>query len=80
MLSPEARSAIRALPVREGGVRLMEVCGTHTMSIAKAGIRRMLPEGAELLSGPGCPVCVTHQGSIDAFLELSMQKGVTIAT
>ena len=80
MLSPEARAAIRNLPVREGGVRLMEVCGTHTMSIAKAGIRQMLPEGAELLSGPGCPVCVTHQGSIDAFLELSMRKGITIAT
>ena len=80
MLSPEARSAIASLPVREGGVRLMEVCGTHTMSIAKAGIRQLLPEGAELLSGPGCPVCVTHQGSIDAFLELSMQKGITIAT
>ncbi len=80
MLSSEARSALSALPVREGGVRLMEVCGTHTMSIAKAGIRQLLPEGAELLSGPGCPVCVTHQGSIDAFLDLSMQKGITIAT
>lgn len=80
MLSPEARQALKSLPVREGGVRLMEVCGTHTMSIAKAGIRQMLPQGAELLSGPGCPVCVTHQGSIDAFLELSMQKGITVAT
>ena len=80
MLSAEQRDAIRALPVKEGGVRLMEVCGTHTMAIAKAGIRQMLPEGAELLSGPGCPVCVTHQGVIDAFLELSMNPNVTIAT
>lgn len=80
MLSPEAREALRSFPVREGGVRLMEVCGTHTMSIARAGIRQLLPKGAELLSGPGCPVCVTHQGSIDAFLDLSLQQGITIAT
>lgn len=40
-------------------IRLMEICGTHTMSIAKNGIRSMLPEGVELISGPGCPVCVT---------------------
>ena len=80
MLSAKQREAIGALPVKEGGVRLMEVCGTHTMAIARAGIRQMLPEGAELLSGPGCPVCVTHQGVIDAFLELSMLPQVTIAT
>ena len=53
MLSAKQREAIGALPVKEGGVRLMEVCGTHTMAIARAGIRQMLPEGAELLSGPG---------------------------
>ncbi|MCD7829942.1 MAG: hydrogenase formation protein HypD, partial [Clostridiales bacterium] len=42
-----------------GPVCLMEVCGTHTMAIAKAGLRQLLPEGVELRSGPGCPVCVT---------------------
>ena len=80
-MSSEVRkllAAIEALPL--GETRLMEVCGTHTMAIARAGIRQMLPEGAELLSGPGCPVCVTHQGVIDAFLELSMLPQVTIAT
>ena len=49
--------AIGKLPL--GEVRLMEVCGTHTMSIAKSGIRAMLPKNVQLLSGPGCPVCVT---------------------
>ena len=47
---------IRALPL--GDVRIMEVCGTHTMAIAEAGIRSLLPENVKLLSGPGCPVCV----------------------
>ena len=40
-------------------VRLMEVCGTHTMAIARSGLRKILPENLKLISGPGCPVCVT---------------------
>ena len=70
--------AIRALGL--GEVRLMEVCGTHTMAIAKSGIRSMLPENVKLLSGPGCPVCVTPGTVIDAVLELSMRPGVVITT
>ncbi|MBQ4372056.1 MAG: hydrogenase formation protein HypD [Firmicutes bacterium] len=61
-------------------VNLMEVCGTHTMSIAKSGIKQLLPEGVRLISGPGCPVCVTSQGDIDAMLELSSEKDVIITT
>ena len=61
-------------------VRLMEVCGTHTMSIAKNGIKSMLPEGVELLSGPGCPVCVTPGGIIDSILDLAMEDNVIIST
>ena len=61
-------------------VKLMEVCGTHTMSIAKAGIRSLLPEGVELLSGPGCPVCVTPAEVIDAVLELAMEKDLILAS
>ena len=61
-------------------VRLMEVCGTHTMSIAKNGIKSMLPEGVELISGPGCPVCVTPAGVIDAILDLAMKDNVIIST
>ncbi len=63
-----------------GDINLMEVCGTHTMSIAKAGIKSLLPGNIRLLSGPGCPVCVTVQEEIDAFLELSMRPGIIIAT
>lgn len=61
-------------------MKLMEVCGTHTMSIAKAGIRSLLPENIELLSGPGCPVCVTPAEIIDSVLALAMEKDVMIAS
>ena len=71
-------AAICAMDV--GEVRLMEVCGTHTMSIAKSGIKAMLPENVKLLSGPGCPVCVTPPQVIDAILELAMNKDVIIAS
>ena len=70
--------AIRALEL--GEIRLMEVCGTHTMAIAKSGLRAMLPENVKLLSGPGCPVCVTPGEVIDAVLELAMRPGVIITT
>jgi hydrogenase expression/formation protein HypD len=60
--------------------RLMEVCGTHTMSIFRHGIRALLPETITLLSGPGCPVCVTAQGDIDAFVELARREDVILAT
>jgi len=71
-------AAIAALPL--GQVRIMEVCGTHTMSIAKAGIKSMLPENVKLLSGPGCPVCVTPAREIDAVLELAMRPEVIITS
>ena len=63
-----------------GELRLMEVCGTHTMSIAEAGLKSMLPGEIQLLSGPGCPVCVTPPQVIDAVLELSMEKDLLITT
>lgn len=61
-------------------VRLMEVCGTHTVAIFRQGIRNLLPEGIMLLSGPGCPVCVTAIKDVDAAIAISMQKGVILAT
>ena len=70
--------AIRALVPRE--LRLMEVCGTHTMAIAAAGIKSLLPEEVRLLSGPGCPVCVTPPQVIDAVLRLSGEKDIIIAS
>jgi hydrogenase expression/formation protein HypD len=61
-------------------VRIMEVCGTHTVSIFRNGIREMLPENLKMLSGPGCPVCVTHMGYIDTMLELAERDECLIAT
>ena len=61
-------------------IRLMEVCGTHTVSIFRSGIRSVLPETVSLLSGPGCPVCVTDQSDIDAFIELAKFDDVIITT
>jgi hydrogenase expression/formation protein HypD len=61
-------------------IRLMEVCGTHTVSIFRSGIRAVLPETIALLSGPGCPVCVTSQREIDAFIELAQNRDVIVAT
>ena len=63
-----------------GGATLMEVCGTHTVSIARGGIRDLMPEGTRLASGPGCPVCVTSNADIDTVIALSRVPGVIIAT
>ncbi len=64
----------------EAGVTLMEVCGTHTVAIARNGIRNLMPESVRLSSGPGCPVCVTSNRDIDAVIALARIPGVTIAT
>ncbi|MGF7185926.1 hydrogenase expression/formation protein HypD [Desulfitispora alkaliphila] len=61
-------------------IALMEVCGTHTMAIGKSGIRKVLPPNVRLISGPGCPVCVTHDWEIDGFINLAKREGVVIAT
>lgn len=61
-------------------VSLMEVCGTHTVAISRGGLREVLPENVRLLSGPGCPVCVTAQGFIDAAIELARGGEVRVAT
>lgn len=58
----------------------MEVCGTHTVSIFREGLRQLLPEGIELVSGPGCPVCVTDQVYMDKALNYAGQEDVIIAT
>ncbi|MBO4401699.1 MAG: hydrogenase formation protein HypD [Selenomonadaceae bacterium] len=61
-------------------LRFMEVCGTHTVAIFRAGIRNILPENVELVSGPGCPVCVTGDEYIDAAIAYAKMDGVIIAT
>jgi hydrogenase expression/formation protein HypD len=64
----------------DGEVKLMEVCGTHTVAIAKHGLRDVMPEKVTLISGPGCPVCVTANPDIDTAIEMARQDGVILAT
>ncbi|MCG8529415.1 MAG: hydrogenase formation protein HypD [Desulfovibrionales bacterium] len=61
-------------------LRFMEVCGTHTVAIFQSGLRPLLPKDVVHLSGPGCPVCVTHESEVAAFLELAGKDGVILAT
>ncbi len=76
-----ARDLIKKIHgVSRKDLRLMEVCGTHTTSIFRHGIRSVLPKGITLLSGPGCPVCVTAQKDIDAFIAFAGKKEVIVTT
>ena len=61
-------------------INLMEVCGTHTVSIGRYGFRSIMPAGLKLLSGPGCPVCVTANRDIDHAIALANIDGAIITT
>lgn len=61
-------------------LRLMEVCGTHTASIAKHGIKSLLSDQIQLISGPGCPVCVTPTAFVDRLIELAMEDNTYVVT
>ncbi|MBM3703144.1 MAG: hydrogenase formation protein HypD, partial [Actinobacteria bacterium] len=61
-------------------INIMEVCGTHTMAISRYGLRQLIPENINLISGPGCPVCVTPIGDIDWIIEIARQYDVSIFT
>ena len=61
-------------------IRLMEVCGTHTVAIFRAGIRQILPPNVELVSGPGCPVCVTDNSYIDKAIAYAKLDDTIITT
>ena len=65
---------------RTGPVRLMEVCGTHTVALFRSGVRSLLPKDLHLISGPGCPVCVTSQGYIDAASAAARRDGFVVCT
>jgi len=58
----------------------MEVCGSHTMALAKTGIKARLKDYVQLIAGPGCPVCVTDQKSIDAMIQLSEEPNTILCT
>jgi hydrogenase expression/formation protein HypD len=60
--------------------RLMEFCGSHTAAILKFGLRQLLPPEINMLSGPGCPVCVTDQADIDRAIALAKMPGVILCT
>lgn len=75
----DARAAAAILRrISRTPLSVMEVCGTHTVSIFRSGIRSILPPTLRLVSGPGCPVCVTDQGEIEAALSL-LEKGAIVA-
>ncbi|MFP4481419.1 MAG: hydrogenase formation protein HypD [Thermovirgaceae bacterium] len=59
---------------------IMEVCGTHTVSIFRNGLKSLFPEKLHLISGPGCPVCVTDQGEIDAAIAVAERENTIVVT
>lgn len=63
-----------------GSMRFMEVCGTHTVAIFQSGLRSLLPASVKHVSGPGCPVCVTHEAEVALFLQLAARPRTIIAT
>ncbi|MAE69893.1 MAG: hydrogenase formation protein HypD [Gemmatimonadetes bacterium] len=76
-----ATEEVHELAARYGEkLTFMEVCGTHTMQIERHGIRRLMPKNVRLVSGPGCPVCVSGRGLIDAAIHLADRTGVRLAT
>lgn len=76
----ELMSDIRDVAASLGKVQLMEVCGTHTVSLFRSGVKSLLPENITMLSGPGCPVCVTSQGYIDTALDMTKLPDVVVCT
>ncbi len=69
----------QSAPKIKKDVNFMEVCGTHTQAIARAGLRSLMPANVHLTTGPGCPVCVTAQEDIDAIVSLA-NAGIPVAT
>jgi hydrogenase expression/formation protein HypD len=63
-----------------GPVKIMNVCGGHERSIAQVGLRSLLPEGVELIPGPGCPVCVCPEEDVYAAIRIALDRDVTLAT
>jgi hydrogenase expression/formation protein HypD len=82
---PAAPDLLRRLAAELGAdlgdeLTVMEVCGTHTMAIARSGLRDLLPSGLRLVSGPGCPVCVTAMRDLDQLVAVARLPQVTMTT
>ena len=81
MQNMDIKDIVRALKEYDGEeIRIMEVCGTHTAAISENGIPSMLSPKIKLISGPGCPVCVTVTAVIDKLIELSMRVDTIVLT
>jgi hydrogenase expression/formation protein HypD len=80
LASVQLQAIRQAVAGFERTITLMEVCGTHTMAIYQHGIRALLPEHIRLISGPGCPVCVTPVGYVDQAVALARRPNTIIAT
>jgi hydrogenase expression/formation protein HypD len=76
-LGKEIAEKLHAMVDRD--MTFMHICGTHEAAIARHGIRSLLPENLKIVMGPGCPVCITPQGEIDAALDL-VERGCIVAT
>lgn len=79
-MNPWAEQIAAAARTIGRAVQLMEVCGTHTVTAFRSGLRQLLPANVKLISGPGCPVCVTDTNFIDAAIELCRRPDVTVTT
>ena len=73
------RLRVAAQAVKEN-IAFMEVCGTHTTSAFRCGLPTVMPSNVRLISGPGCPVCVTSQGDIDRLIDLGSRQDVILCT
>lgn len=71
---------IKEISSKIGRVKIMEVCGTHTVSLFRSGLRELLKDYLEIVSGPGCPVCVTSNSFIDRAISISRKKDFIITT
>lgn len=79
-LIKKVASQIRKAADKNRMYNIMEVCGTHTMSIFRYGLRDILPSNINLISGPGCPVCVTPNEYLDKAIAIANMKNTVIAT
>ncbi len=80
-MKEKIKEIIKALREYDGQeIRIMEICGSHTAAISKSGIRSLLSPKIKLISGPGCPVCVTPSAYIDKLIELSKKPNTCVVS
>ncbi|HIE34548.1 MAG TPA: hydrogenase formation protein HypD [Candidatus Altiarchaeales archaeon] len=79
-IAKKLSEGIRRISKNMGHIKIMHVCGTHEDTITKFGIRSLLPDNIEVISGPGCPVCVTTTREIDEAILLSKNEDVILTT